>query len=80
MAGAQVAACDYPPAGWPGTTTSGRSSRIGTLFDDDAVIKLLGLAIRDVEDKRVRARAKEKGARVASAAPHGSSRATQTQG
>ena len=44
------------------------------------MIKLLGLAIRDVEDKRVRARAKEKGARVASAAPHGSSRATQTQG
>jgi putative transposase len=29
---------------------------------DDAVIKLLWLAIRDVEDKRARARAKEKGA------------------
>ena len=29
--------------------------------DDDAVIKLLWLAIRDIEDKRVRARAKDKG-------------------
>jgi putative transposase len=28
---------------------------------DDAVIKLLWLAIRDIEDKRARARAKEKG-------------------
>ena len=28
---------------------------------DDAVVKLLWLAIRDIEDKRARARAKEKG-------------------
>ncbi len=41
---------------------SARSSRTGGHFpNDDAVIKLLWLAIRDIEDKRARARAKEKG-------------------
>ena len=34
----------------------------GHFPNDDAVIKLLWLAIRDIEDKRARARAKEKGA------------------
>jgi putative transposase len=34
----------------------------GHFPSDDAVIKLLWLAIRDIEDKRARARAKEKGA------------------
>ena len=38
-----------------------RSSRIGHFPNDDAAIKLLWLAIRDIEDKRARARAKEKG-------------------
>ena len=33
----------------------------GHFPNDDAVIKLLWLAIRDIEDKRARARAKEKG-------------------
>jgi putative transposase len=33
----------------------------GHFPSDDAVIKLLWLAIRDIEDKRARARAKEKG-------------------
>jgi putative transposase len=33
----------------------------GHFPNDDAVIKLLWLAIRDIEDKRTRARAKEKG-------------------
>ena len=38
---------------------------------DDAVIKLLWLAIRDIEDKRARARAKEKGiSRDQRKAPH----------
>jgi putative transposase len=34
----------------------------GHFPNDDAVIKLLWLAIRDIEDKRARQRAKEKGA------------------
>ena len=34
----------------------------GHFPSDDAAIKLLWLAIRDIEDKRARARAKEKGA------------------
>jgi putative transposase len=34
----------------------------GHFPNDDAVVKLLWLAIRDIEDKRARARAKEKGA------------------
>jgi putative transposase len=34
----------------------------GHFPNDDAVIKLLWLAIRDIEDKRARARAKERGA------------------
>jgi putative transposase len=33
----------------------------GHFPNDDAAIKLLWLAIRDIEDKRARARAKEKG-------------------
>ena len=33
----------------------------GHFPNDDAVVKLLWLAIRDIEDKRARARAKEKG-------------------
>jgi putative transposase len=36
----------------------------GHFPNDDAVIKLLWLAIRDIEDKRARARAKEKDAKV----------------
>ena len=43
---------------------------------DDAVIKLLWLAIRDIEDKRARDRAREKGApRDQRKAPTGSSKA-----
>jgi len=43
---------------------------------DDAVMKLLWLAIRDIEDKRARARAKEKGApRNERKAPPNSSKA-----
>ncbi len=34
---------------------------MGTSPSDDAAIKLLWLAIRDIEDKRARARVKEKG-------------------
>jgi putative transposase len=34
----------------------------GHFPNDDAVVKLLWLAIRDIEDKRARARAKEQGA------------------
>jgi putative transposase len=34
----------------------------GHFPNDDAVVKLLWLAIRDIEDKRARARAKERGA------------------
>jgi putative transposase len=41
----------------------------GHFPNDDAVIKLLWLAIRDIEDKRARARAKEKGT------PHGQRKA-----
>ncbi|RZS37159.1 mutator family transposase [Herbihabitans rhizosphaerae] len=37
---------------------------------DDAVIKLLWLAIRDIEDKRARQRAKEKGSQPTNAKPH----------
>jgi putative transposase len=37
----------------------------GHFPNDDAVIKLLWLAIRDIEDKRTRARAKEKGLKAA---------------
>ena len=37
----------------------------GHFPNDDAVIKLLWLAIRDIEDKRARARAKEKGLKAA---------------
>jgi len=33
----------------------------GHFPSDDAVVKLLWLAIRDIEDKRARARAKERG-------------------
>ena len=33
----------------------------GHFPNDDAVVKLLWLAIRDIEDKRARARAKERG-------------------
>jgi len=33
----------------------------GHFPNDDAVVKLLWLAIRDIEDKRTRARAKERG-------------------
>lgn len=46
------------------TPRTGRSSRIeGTSPTDDAVIKLLWLAIRDIEDKRARQRAKERATR-----------------
>jgi hypothetical protein len=46
-----------------GAGDDARSSRTrGHFPNDDAVIKLLWLAIRDIEDKRARARAKEKGA------------------
>jgi putative transposase len=34
----------------------------GHFPNDDAAVKLLWLAIRDIEDKRARARAKDKGA------------------
>ena len=37
------------------------SKNRGHFPNDDAAIKLLWLAIRDIEDKRARARAKEKG-------------------
>jgi hypothetical protein len=38
-----------------------RTKNRGHFPSDDAAIKLLWLAIRDIEDKRARARAKEKG-------------------
>ena len=49
----------------------------GHFPNDDAVIKLLWLAIRDIEDKRARARAKEKAAPpgASASAPAGSSKA-----
>jgi putative transposase len=43
----------------------------GHFPNDDAVIKLLWLAIRDVEDKRAWARAKEAEKGVPKGAPHG---------
>lgn len=43
--------------------SSARRSRTGAFPNDAAVIKLLWLAIRDIEDKRALARAKEAGTR-----------------
>jgi hypothetical protein len=52
----------------------------GHFPSDDAAIKLLWLAIRDIEDKRARARAKEKGVPATNAAPPaGSSKAPSSR-